>query len=543
MPPNWRFANCSWPVGNDMVIVGPWSSPFFRITDLTAAMQRCADLGDGCDGISVRQNWKTTAQHGQYEWEGHRKVDDPNGPFGFQVRNCTYPYVPRRWAYRGGWSNPYKCRTYFKICLPPSPAGTPPSPPVPLLPPGELYSPPPSSPPPAFPSNNGTRTDFGLPGCADASRCCTVIFEGAPGAYCAPVPVWDLANWRHPGGPAIQVSSLCGITHYNWLLLSPRHPVLSASRTAMPHSGQSLYGGGFRVGTYIDPECHGMQHQPPPPPPYARPPVVPGGAALPFGISACASRCCVVIYQGAPGEQCNAVPVWDLSNWNHPGGPFVMAAPSRCGRVLYNWLSRSPSHQSYIASDELANPETGPSLVGGGMQVGSYIDPYLCVPPSAPLPPSPPPSPPPPPGTMMDDMMPPPLPPGASNVRTPPYRQASRPVGSVQGSGDSSQTGGGGGVAAGIIVPLLLLLAAGGAFYWMKKRRLKAPSLMFKSTMPDIAVSSSSAEGGAAGGAPKERGSIGVELSVELSADHKVPLPPSMPHPESSSEIGNVRKV
>ena len=90
---------------------------------------------------------------------------------------------------------------------------------------------------------------------------------------------------------------------------------------------------------------------------------------------------------------------------------------------------------------------------------------------------------------------------------------------------------------AGIIVPLLLLLAAGGAFHWVKKRRLKAPSLMFKSTMPDIAVSSSSAEGGAAGGAPKERGSIGVELSVELSADHKVPLPPSMPHPESSSEV------
>ena len=30
--------------------------------------------------------------------------------------------------------------------------------------------------------------------------------------------------------------------------------------------------------------------------------------------------------------------------------------------------------------------------------------------------------------------------------------------------------------------------------------------------MPDIAVSSSSAEGGAAGGAPKERGSIGVGI-------------------------------
>ena len=88
---------------------------------------------------------------------------------------------------------------------------------------------------------------------------------------------------------------------------------------------------------------------------------------------------------------------------------------------------------------------------------------------------------------------------------------------------------------AGIIVPLLLLLAAGGAFHWVKKRRLKAPSLIFKSTMPDIAVSSSSAEGGA----PKDkRGtSIGVELSVELSADHQVPLPPSMPHPESSSEV------
>ena len=297
--------------------------------------------------------------------------------------------------------------------------------------------------------------------------------------------------------------------------------------TAMPHSGQALFGGGFRVGTYIDPACAGIQHPPPPPPPFVRPPLIPGAQSLPFGIAACASRCCVVIYQGTAGDNCNPVPVWDLPSWNHPGGPFVMASPSRCGRVLYDWLSKSPAHQSYVANDDFADPESGPSLVGGGRQVGSYIDPYLCVPPSAPYV-APPPSPPPPPG-MMDDMMTPPLPPGTA-----------RP--GMDGSG-GSQTGGGGGVAAGIIVPLLLLLAAGGAFYWMKKRRLKAPSLMFKSTMPDIAVSSSSAEGGAAGGAPKERGSIGVELSVELSADHKVPLPPSMPHPESSSEIGNERKV
>ena len=168
--------------------------------------------------------------------------------------------------------------------------------------------------------------------------CCVVIYHGGPAQYCMPVPVWDITNWHHPGGSFVQAAQMCGTIRYHWLSRSPRHPVMVNSRTAMPQQGQSLHGGGFRIGQYIDPACAGMVWPPPPPPVLAPPP--PSSAPAPFGLQLCHWRCCVVIYQGAAGMNCNEVPIWDLTSWNHPGGPFVMAAPTRCGTVRYNWLWR-----------------------------------------------------------------------------------------------------------------------------------------------------------------------------------------------------------
>ena len=107
---------------------------------------------------------------------------------------------------------------------------------------------------------------------------------------------------------------------------------------------------------------------PPPPSPSLLPPPPPPS---PFGIAACAGArgCCVVIFRGASGAQCNDVPVWDLSGWTHPGGGNVRAT-SLCGTVRKNWQSRSSSHGSS------QNPETdAASLNGGGQRVGYYRDP------------------------------------------------------------------------------------------------------------------------------------------------------------------------
>jgi len=150
---------------------------------------------------------------------------------------------------------------------------------------------------------------------------------------------------------------------------------------------------------------------PPPPPPPPPPP-------SPFGIAACAgaSACCVVIFRGASGAQCNNVPVWDLSGWSHPGGSDVTAS-SLCGTVRFGWLSRTSSHASS------QDPETdAASLTGGGQRVGSYRDPacpasspppFSFLPSPSPPPPSPsppPPSPsPPPPRPPPPPLSPPPL--------------------------------------------------------------------------------------------------------------------------------------
>ena len=412
MPPNWMFAGCYWPRTNDVLIGSRYSTPQIRMVDsLAEAMQRCVDAGAGCATIIMRNYGDRNAPRWVYEGRADTQVWQAWVPLCVQR--------PGRNAY-GGWAGGafgYHCMTYTKVCLPPSPSSPPPSPTPPLLPPGEDYSPPPDAAPPP-PAPTSATAPFGIPGCADGVRCCVVVYHGGPGQHCTPVPVWDLASWHHPGGPFVQSSRMCGTVRYNWLLRSPRHPIMLNSQTALPQQGQALFGGGFRVGQYIDPTCDGMiWPPPPPPPPFVYNPPPPIGAPAPFGIEACRARCCVVIYQAAAGMYCGEVPVWDLTTWTHPGGSFVTAQPTRCGTVRYSWLSRSGQHQNFLANVDTGNPEAGQTLSGGGMRVGSYVDPACAMmprpPPNMNVPRSPPGMPPMPrsPPNMMPSPPPPPLPP------------------------------------------------------------------------------------------------------------------------------------
>ena len=395
LPPHWRYGGCNWPRTTDVTVGAHHSNPRFDgVTSLSEAMQRCVDAGSGCDAVVRTCNG---CDRGWLPGGSNQVVWAYSGRRDLSVSNpCSYRTVPRRHPpnlARGGWANEFHCMSYTKLCLPPSPALPPPSPPSPLLPPGVVLPPPPTLSPPPPPSAT-LRAPFGLPGCADGMRCCVVIYNGGPGQHCSPVPVWDLASWHHPGGPFVQSSSMCGMVRHNWLLRSTRHPIMFNSQTALPQQGNALFGGGFSVGTYIDTACTGTgTERPPPPPPLpagrAAPPSSSSSTA-PFGLAVCSTRCCVVIYQGAAGRHCGEVPVWDLTMWNHPGGPFVQAS-TRCGTVRYGWLTRSPSHARHLANDDFANPESGQSLVGGGVRVGSFVDPACGSPWPPPSPPMPPP--------------------------------------------------------------------------------------------------------------------------------------------------------
>ena len=37
-----------------------------------------------------------------------------------------------------------------------------------------------------------------------------VIYQGAAGTNCGPVPVWDLTTWNHPGGSFVQIAPYRG---------------------------------------------------------------------------------------------------------------------------------------------------------------------------------------------------------------------------------------------------------------------------------------------------------------------------------------------
>jgi len=91
------------------------------------------------------------------------------------------------------------------------------------------------------------------------------------------------------------------------------------------------------------------------------------GAALAAPAINCPTDCCVVIYKA--GQHCNSVPIWDFSQWNHPGGPGVLST-SLCGRVLYNWQGKG-AHGYQSANPENIDLKV---LTGGGKNVGIFVD-------------------------------------------------------------------------------------------------------------------------------------------------------------------------
>lgn len=96
-------------------------------------------------------------------------------------------------------------------------------------------------------------------------------------------------------------------------------------------------------------------------------------------------RCCGVLLRGAPGAQCEPVPIWDFTGWAHPGGSYVLAS-RLCGQVRYNWLGRSSTHAS------MQDPEAmgAQALAYGATQVGAYTD-AACAGGGGAAPPPPPP--------------------------------------------------------------------------------------------------------------------------------------------------------
>ena len=108
---------------------------------------------------------------------------------------------------------------------------------------------------------------------------------------------------------------------------------------------------------------------PPLPPP---PPAAPVTDPLQWPCDA--SQCCVVIFERAQGMQCNAVPIWDFTNWVHPGGPFVRAS-ALCNTVRYGWLSKNGNHGGDARPEDL----TATQFAGGATRVGTYVDP-ACAP-------------------------------------------------------------------------------------------------------------------------------------------------------------------
>jgi len=91
-----------------------------------------------------------------------------------------------------------------------------------------------------------------------------VLYHGAKGEQCKGVAIWDLGGWVHPGGSFVTASSLCGLVRYNWHAHTNSHVGEDAE------SGQTLSGGGERVGTYTHPGCSSLS--PSPPPPFSPPP-------------------------------------------------------------------------------------------------------------------------------------------------------------------------------------------------------------------------------------------------------------------------------
>ena len=136
-----------------------------------------------------------------------------------------------------------------------------------------------ASPPPPLPAPPAAPGYSDPTQCASwPSECCVVIYERAQGVQCNPVPIWDFANWNHPGGPQASASSLCGKVRYSWLSKNGAH-----GGDAKPEdvTKNAFAGGAVNVGTYVDPACAAA---PPPATPHTAPPAAPALPGMEFRI-------------------------------------------------------------------------------------------------------------------------------------------------------------------------------------------------------------------------------------------------------------------
>ena len=86
--------------------------------------------------------------------------------------------------------------------------------------------------------------------------------------------------------------------------------------------------------------------------------------------------CCTVLFRGAAGQKCDPVPVWDFSDWVHPGGGFVNLASHRlCNSVRYSWLGRSGQHALGADPEDVSLA----TLSGGALKVGEFVDPVCAA--------------------------------------------------------------------------------------------------------------------------------------------------------------------
>lgn len=106
-------------------------------------------------------------------------------------------------------------------------------------------------------SGGGTITH---PSQCPTTQCCGVIFRGAPGAQCSPVPIWDFSDWVHPGPSHVLRGRLCGGVSYNWLGRSATHASMQDPEYI---NATALAYGAVKIGEHVDVACLGA---PPPPP-------------------------------------------------------------------------------------------------------------------------------------------------------------------------------------------------------------------------------------------------------------------------------------
>ena len=67
------------------------------------------------------------------------------------------------------------------------------------------------------------------------------------------------------------------------------------------------------------------------------------------------------------------MPVWDLSAWSHPGGPFVQAA-GLCGSVRHGWLAKG-SHGAMLdaGTDPEARARETAARIGAKVENSSTV--------------------------------------------------------------------------------------------------------------------------------------------------------------------------